>query len=110
MIYVKKQYENLRMSRKKRVSLSELKNIPFENNSQLEKQIETLKQMKEDEKKNFTEIIDKLNRNISEWKVKCLNQELENETMIAKYKNIINSIYEQCKKRGINFNFNLNNI
>ena len=110
MIYVKKQYENLRMSRKKRVSLSELKNIPFENNSQLEKQIETLKQMKEDEKKNFTEIIDKLNRNISEWKVKCLNQELENETVIAKYKNIVNSIYEQCKKKGINFNFNLNNI
>lgn len=110
MIYVKKQYENLRMSRKKRVSFSGLKEIPFANKTQLEKQIDTLKQIKEDEKKNFIEEIDKLKSDIAVWKVKCLNQELENETLLVKYKNRIKSIYEICQKKGIKFNLNLNEL
>ena len=110
MIYVKKQYENLRMSRKKRVSFSGLKEIPFANKTQLEKQIDTLKQIKEDEKKNYVEEIDKLKSDIAVWKVKCLNQELENETLLVKYKNRIKSVYEICTKKGIKFNLNLNEL
>ena len=110
MIYVKKQYENLRMSRKKRVSFSGLKEIPFANKTQLEKQIDTLKQIKEDEKKNYIEEIDKLKSDIAIWKVKCLNQELENETLMVKYKNRIKSVYEICTKKGIKFNLNLNEL
>ena len=110
MIYVKKQYENLRMSRKKRVSFSGLKEIPFANKTQLEKQIDTLKQIKEDEKKNYVEEIDKLKSDIAVWKVKCLNQELENETLLVKYKNRIKSVYDICTKKGIKFNLNLNEL
>ena len=59
-------------------------------------------------KKNYENEIDKLKGDIAVWKVKYLNQELENETWIAKYKNIIKSINEQCKKKGIKLNFNIN--
>ena len=110
MIYVKKQYENLRMSRKKRISFSGLKEIPFANKTQLEKEIDTLKQNREDERKKFNEEIDKLKSDIAIWKVKCLNQELENETLLVKYKNRIKNVYEQCNKKGIKFNLNLNEL
>ena len=110
MIYVKKQYENLRMSRKKRVSFSGLKEIPFANKTQLEKEIDTLKQNREDEKKKFNEEIDKLKSDIAIWKVKCLNQELENETLLVKYKNRIKNLYELCNKKGIKFSLNLNEL
>jgi hypothetical protein len=69
-----------------------------------------LKQIKEDEKKNYIEEIDKLKSDIAIWKVKCLNQELENETLMVKYKNRIKSVYEICKKKGIKFNLNLNEL
>jgi len=110
MIYVKKQYENLRMSRKKRISFSGLKEIPFANKTQLEKEIDTLKQSKEDERKKYNEEIDKLKSDIASWKVKCLNQELENETLLVKYKNRVKNVYELCKKKGIKFNVNLNEL
>ena len=110
MIYVKKQYENLRMSRKKRVSFSGLKEIPFANKTQLEKEIDTLKQNREDERKKFNEEIDKLKNDIAIWKVKCLNQEYENETLLVKYKNRIKNVYDQCNKKGIKFNLNLNEL
>ena len=51
--------------------------------------------------------IDKLKGDIANWKVKFLNQELENETMIVKYKNIIKSINNQCIKRGIDLNLDI---
>ena len=110
MIYVKKQYENLRMSRKKRISFSGLKEIPFANKTQLEKEIDTLKQNREDERKKFNEEIDKLKSDIAQWKVKCLNQEYENETLLVKYKNRIKDVYELCNKKGIKFNLNLNEL
>jgi len=110
MIYVKKQYENLRMSRKKRISFSGLKEIPFANKTQLEKEIDTLKQNREDERKKFNEEIDKLKSDIAQWKVKCLNQEYENETLLVKYKNRIKDVYELCNKKGIKFNINLNEL
>jgi hypothetical protein len=110
MIYVKKQYENLRMSRKKRISFSGLKEIPFANKTQLEKEIDTLKQNREDERKKFNEEIDKLKNDIAIWKVKCLNQEYENETLLVKYKNRIKNVYDQCNKKGIKFNLNLNEL
>ena len=110
MIYVKKQYENLRMSRKKRISFSGLKEIPFANKTQLEKEIDTLKQNREDERKKFNEEIDKLKSDIAQWKVKCLNQEYENETLLVKYKNRIKDVYELCNKKGIKFNLNVNEL
>ena len=110
MIYVKKQYENLRMSRKKRISFSGLKEIPFANKTQLEKEIDTLKQNREDERKKFNEEIDKLKSDIAQWKVKCLNREYENETLLVKYKNRIKDVYELCNKKGIKFNLNLNEL
>ena len=58
-------------------------------------------------KKNLLDEIDKLKGDIAVWKVKFLNQELDNEVMIVKYKNIIKSINEQCIKRGIKLNFDI---
>ena len=104
MNFVKKQYNNMRTSQK--VKLSKLTGIKDNNTSGFEKQIETLKKMKEDEQKSFLNEIDKLKGDIAILKVKHLNQELENETMIAKYKSIIKSINEQCKKKGLKFNIN----
>lgn len=87
-----------------------MKEIPFANKTQLEKEIDTLKQNREDERKKFNEEIDKLKNDIAIWKVKCLNQEYENETLLVKYKNRIKNVYEQCNKKGIKFNLNLNEL
>ena len=104
MNFVKKQYNNMRTSQK--VKLSKLTGIKDNNTAGFEKQIETLKKMKEDEQKSFLNEIDKLKGDIAILKVRHLNQELENETMIAKYKSIIKSINEQCIKKGLKFNIN----
>ena len=105
---IKEFHKNQRNNKTLRHSSTKIKDIPFANRKNLEKQIDALKQIKEDEKKNFENEIDKLKGDIAVWKVKYLNQELENETMIVKYKNIIKSINEQCKKKGIKLNFNIN--
>ena len=104
MNFVKKQYDNMRTSQK--FKLAKLTGIKDNNTSGFEKQIETLKKMKEDEQKSFLNEIDKLKGDIAILKVRHLNQELENETMIAKYRSIIKSINEQCIKKGLKFNIN----
>ena len=84
-----------------------MKELTLENKKQIQKQKEALNKIKEDEKKNLLDEIDKLKGDIAVWKVKFLNQELDNEVMIVKYKNIIKSINEQCIKRGIKLNFDI---
>ena len=54
--------------------------------------------------------INKLREEIGLLKVEFLNKEYENETLIAKYKGIIKSFIEQCKKMGISLNLDLNKI
>ena len=54
--------------------------------------------------------INKLREEIGLLKVEFLNKEFENETLIAKYKGIIKSFIEQCKKMGISLNLDLNKI
>jgi len=71
-----------------------MKELTLENKKQIQKQKEALDKIKEDEKKNLLDEIDKLKGDIAVWKVKFLNQELDNEVMIVKYKNIIKSINE----------------
>ena len=109
---IKNHYNILRASSTNRVSLNNnLKEISFGNKAFYEKQIDTMKKIKENEKKIFLDEIDKLKGDMAVLKVKYLNQNLENETSIVKYKNIIKTIYRECNKRGIKFNFlNLNNL
>ena len=57
-----------------------------------------------------SEEINKLREEIGLLKVEFLNKEFENETLIAKYKGIIKSIIEKCKKTGISLNLDLNKI
>ena len=77
---------------------------------QYEKQMEIMKKMNEDEKKNLTSQLDKLKEELAVFKVQNLNKEFENETLIARYKNMIKVITEQCKNRGISFKLNLDNF
>ena len=108
---IKKQFNALRMSTKNDVSMGSVKDLSLSNKKIYEKQIETLKKMKENENKTFLNEIDKLKGELAILKVKYLNQNLENETTIVKYKNIIKTIYQECNKRGIKFNiFNFNNL
>ena len=111
MSSIKKQYNILRMSDQSKSSMNKVNDISLSNKLFYEKQIETLKKLKENENKILSDETDKLKGKIAILKVKYLNQNLENETIIVKYKNIIKTIYQECSKRGIKFNcFNLNNL
>ena len=86
-----------------------------DNKSKLEKKtviIETIKN--KDEKVNEPSKesieIDKLREELILLKVKFLNKEFENETIIAKYKGIIKSIIQQCKKFDIILDSDINII
>ena len=108
---IKKQYNVLRMSSQMKNSLNNKKDISLTDKIFYEKQIEALKIMKENEKNLFSDEIDKLKGDFAILKVKYLNQNLENETLIIKYKNIIKTIYQECNKRGIKLNLiNIKNI
>ena len=112
MKMIKKSHNNSSAHKvKKRISITIVKdNNNNTNKVSFEKQVGTLKRIQEDETKNMTDEIDKLKEDIALMKVKYLNQELENETLIAKYKSILKSIVKQCNKKGIKLNLNLNNI
>lgn len=113
MKMIKKHHHNNSTSKKvkKRISITIVKDQNNNTNKvSFEKQVGTLKRIQEDETKNMADEIDKLKEDIALMKVKYLNQELENETLIAKYKSILKSIVRQCNKKGIKLNLNLNNI
>ena len=108
MSSVKKLHESIRISKKlRKLSISGAHPRSFSKKKTLEKQLDTLKQINEDEKNRFMDEIDKLKGDIAVMKVKFMNKELENEMMIAKYRNILRSISEQCNKIGIKLNFSL---
>ena len=104
---IKKQYNALRMTTREKTTSNDIKEISFVNKTYYEKQIEALRKMKEDEKKKLLDEMDKLKGDIAVLKIKYLNQNYENETLIIKYKNIIKTINQECKKRGIKLNFNI---
>ena len=115
MKMIKKQYNNTignGQKGRKRMSVAmvkeNLKNNIFNNN--LEKQVGILKKIQQDEKKKMSDEIDKLKEDITLLKIKYYNQDLENETIIAKYKSILKSIGYECKKKGIKLNLNMSSL
>ena len=73
----------------------------------LEKQLNALKKMKDDEKKDYEEQLEKIKLELAMLKVKNLNQTYEMESLLVKYRNTIKSIASQCKKKGIKLVINL---
>ena len=90
----------------------------------LQKNYDRLKQLREDDKKNYEDQIEKLKAYIDEQlnstaipeklkldivtiKVKFLNKQYEDEKLLLKYKNTIKSIANQCKIKGIKLSLNL---
>ena len=73
----------------------------------LQKNYDRLKQLREDDKKNYEDQIEKLKLDIVTIKVKFLNKQYEDEKLLLKYKNTIKSIANQCKIKGIKFSLNL---
>ena len=80
---------------------------PKEGSSKLEKQIEFLTEMKENDKKRFQEQIDKLNLEIANQKVKIATQAFETDSLIVKYRKIIHRVVDECKKNGITINIRI---
>ena len=72
----------------------------------LQKKLDALKKMKEDEKKEFEAQLEKINLELAEIKVKKVNLEYENDALRVKYNNFIKSVTNQCKKNGITLNIN----
>ena len=80
---------------------------PKEGSSKLEKQIEFLTAMKENDKKRFQEQIDKLNLEIANQKVKIATQAFETDSLIVKYRKILHRVVDECKKKGITINIKI---
>ena len=53
---------------------------------------------------------DRLKEEMAKLKIKYLNMEFENETKIAKYKNILKNIEQQCKKVGVKVDLNFEKV
>ena len=73
----------------------------------LQKNYDRLKQLREDDKKNYEDQIEKLKLDIVTIKAKFLNKQYEDEKLLLKYKNTIKSIANQCKIKGIKLSLNL---
>ena len=73
----------------------------------LQKQIDALKRLKEEEKKNYETQLEKLKLDVSMLKVKFLNKQYEDDILLLKYKNTIKAIANQCKVKGIKLSLNL---
>ena len=72
----------------------------------LQKQIDMIKKIKEEEKKDYETKIEKIKMELEMLKVKYLNNKIEDDNLILKYKNIIKSIGNQCKAKGIKLSMN----
>ena len=113
MKLVKKKYNNYNCTdqkvKRKRISVINISdNNKLINKYNFEKEVEIFKKMQEDKTKNMSNEINKLKEDIALIKIKYYNKDLENETLIIKYKNILKSIGNECKKFGIKLNINLN--
>ena len=73
----------------------------------LQKNYDRLKQLREDDKKNYEDQIEKLKLDIVTIKAKFLNKQYEDDILLLKYKNTIKSIANQCKIKGIKLSLNL---
>ena len=76
----------------------------------LQKQIDVLKKLKEEEKKDYEAQIEKIKIDMAVLKVKFLNKQYEEDVLLLKYKNTIKAIANQCKLKGIKLSLNLVNI
>lgn len=115
MKLVKKKYNNYNCSdqkvKRKRISVINISdNNKTTNPFNFEKEVGIFKKMAEDKTKNLSNEINKLKEDIALIKIKYYNKDLENETLIAKYRNILKSIGNECKKLGIKLNLNLNMV
>ena len=81
--------------------------IQNQNQLGLRKQFESLKEMKEEEKKDFEKQIEKLKMEIAELKVKNVNLQYDIDSQRVKFRNMVKNITNQCKKKGITLNINM---
>ena len=72
----------------------------------LKQRYDELKKLKEEQQKEHEEKIEKMKIDLSNIKAIFFNKQLEDEIIIAKYKNTFNSIASQCKLKGIKLSFN----
>lgn len=75
--------------------------------SLMDKKLARLNELREKDKIYYTEKIDKLNQELCEQKVKLASQEFEKDNLIAKYRNILHLLTNECKKKGITLTFNI---
>ena len=71
-----------------------------------EKKINVLKKMKDDEKKDLEKQMEKINLELAELKLKNVDLAYENDALHIKYKNLIKTVTNECKKKGIKLNIN----
>ena len=70
------------------------------------KQLEIIKKLKEEEKKEYEAQIEKIQFQNVNLKAKLLNKQYEDDLLLKKYQNTIQSIIEQYKKIGVKLNLN----
>ena len=78
------------------------------NQMNYEKKINVLKKMKDDEKKDLEKQIEKINLELAEIKLKTVDLAYENDALRIKYKNLIKTVTNECKKKGVKLNINYN--
>ena len=88
------------LARKKTIVEKKMDNLKFE------KQLNALKKMKEDERKDYEEQIEKLKFELAELKIQALNKQYETDSLLVKYRNAIRAISNECKKKGIKLKVN----
>jgi chromosome segregation ATPase len=76
------------------------------NQINFEKKLNALMKMKADEKKDFEAQIEKINLELAELKLKNVDLAYENDILHIKYKNLIKTVTDECKKKGIKININ----
>ena len=88
-----------------RKELSKSTSIEKEKNL-LQKQIDMMKKIREEEKKNYQTQIDKIKQDMEIMKLKFVNKQMDCDNLLLKYKNIFKSISNQCKAKGIKLSVN----
>ena len=86
-----------------RKEVSKSDNLKKDENS-LQNQIDKLKKLREEEKKDYQSLIGKLKLDTKVMIVKLLNKQTESDNLLLKYKKIFKSISNQCKAKGIKLN------
>ena len=80
-------------------------NIQMKNDKMIiMKQLEMIKKLKEEEKKEYEAQIEKIQFQSVNLKAKLLNKQYEDDLLLKKYQNTIQSIIEQYKKIGVKLN------